>query len=242
MRPLVSVIIATFNAEATVEMAIRSVLEQAASVELIIIDGQSSDNTLNILGKFGSEIATVISEPDNGIYDAFNKGIDRADGEWLYFLGADDKLAPGILRKIQSSLNLPNVVVYGDVQFENGHQMKSGFDRRLWLQNSVHHQGAFYHKSLFNGFRYDIRYKTIADYALNLRVFHQKLPTQHTGELIAYCQSGGASSNWQRTVSETNQIRRQVMGPGWKRRALDALLRFYYGWKRVKRAITGQNV
>lgn len=91
--PLISIIIPTYNCENTFTIALKSVLSQdLEEKEIIIVDGGSSDGTLDLLNKYDQQIDYWISEPDNGIYDALNKGIDLANGEWLYFLGSDDKL------------------------------------------------------------------------------------------------------------------------------------------------------
>ena len=91
--PLVSVIIVTLNAEQTLERALNSVIGQTdLRWELIVIDGQSRDRTVAILEHYTGLIDYWQSEPDAGLYDAMNKGIDRARGRWLLFLGSDDIL------------------------------------------------------------------------------------------------------------------------------------------------------
>jgi len=87
----VSIITVCFNSAATIRDAIESVLAQShADIEHIVIDGASTDETVNILGEYGENIATVISEPDGGIYDAMNKGISVATGEIVGILNSDD--------------------------------------------------------------------------------------------------------------------------------------------------------
>src|SRR5450631_3499051 len=89
LPPLVSVITAVYNGAATLERAIQSVVSQTfPGVEFIIVDGGSSDSSIDLIRKYEHTIDYWISEPDKGIYDALNKGIDLAHGKWLYFLGA----------------------------------------------------------------------------------------------------------------------------------------------------------
>src|SRR5512138_2868657 len=91
-RPLVSVVTPVFNGAATLARCIESVAGQTyPNVEHLVADGGSADGTTGVLRRAG--VAWWVSEPDRGIYDAINKGIDESHGEWLYFLGADDVVA-----------------------------------------------------------------------------------------------------------------------------------------------------
>lgn len=90
--PRVSVITVCYNAVSAIQRTILSVLSQTyENIEYIIIDGKSTDGTLAIIKKYESRIAFWLSEPDNGIYDAMNKAIDKATGEWVLFMNADDE-------------------------------------------------------------------------------------------------------------------------------------------------------
>src|SRR5690349_8545754 len=95
----ISIVTVCFNCEVTIERTIRSVLEQThPNIEYIVIDGASRDRTAEVIGKFVGGISDFISEPDNGIYDAMNKGWERATGDVVGFLNSDDVLAhPGVL-------------------------------------------------------------------------------------------------------------------------------------------------
>ncbi len=97
-RPLVSVITAVFNGEAFIASCIESVLSQDyPNIEHIVLDGGSTDGTVAILRKYQDQIAFWQSEPDKGVFDAWNKGLDLARGEWIAFLGADDCYLPGAI-------------------------------------------------------------------------------------------------------------------------------------------------
>lgn len=97
--PLVSVIIATYNAGKYLRRALDSVYSQSyTNVECIVVDGCSKDNTLDIVREYVCKNIVYISEQDLGIYDALNKGVLIAKGEWIYVLGADDELLPDGLR------------------------------------------------------------------------------------------------------------------------------------------------
>ncbi|MDO4190908.1 MAG: glycosyltransferase, partial [Bacteroidales bacterium] len=119
--PLVSIITVCFNAEKTIEQTIQSVINQTYSnIEYIIIDGKSTDSTLNIVSKYKDNIATIISEPDNGIYDAMNKGIKLSSGELIGIINADDwyeKDAVKIMvNKYLSTENKDNSLYYGMIR------------------------------------------------------------------------------------------------------------------------------
>ncbi|WP_454776553.1 glycosyltransferase family 2 protein [Janthinobacterium tructae] len=88
--PSCTVVIATYNSDKTLEKCLVSVFEQTYRPEVIIIDGGSTDDTQLIIGNFIGKIAYFISEPDRGVYDAWNKGLERVTGEWVTFIGSDD--------------------------------------------------------------------------------------------------------------------------------------------------------
>ena len=112
MRPRISVITITYNSAATLEETIRSVTSQDyPALEYVIIDGGSTDGTLDIVQKYKEQIQVVVSEPDNGISDAFNKGIARATGEIIGIINSDDILLPGALQAVAEAYD-PQVDVY----------------------------------------------------------------------------------------------------------------------------------
>lgn len=233
-RPLLSIIIPVYNADRWLEKAIQSVTAQRlAGSQLLVIDGGSTDRSLDIIQQYAYAIDTVVSEKDNGIYDAMNKGVDRAVGQWIYFLGADDQLEPDVLNKIAPYLKPEFAVVYGPIRFDNGQRLDSKFGWRTVFQNTVHHQGAFYHRSLFESFRYDTQLRIISDYELNLRIFLQRLPTCRLSFLVALCHAGGASSDMPLSLKETNQIRSRYI-KFWQSRLLTKLLRLYYWQKHIR--------
>ena len=116
--PKISIITPVFNAQDTIAQTIKSVLSQDyANIEYIIVDGQSTDNTLSIINKLKDERTTVISEKDNGIYDAMNKGISRATGEITGIINADDYYLPGALKTVANTFLETNAdIVYGNLR------------------------------------------------------------------------------------------------------------------------------
>jgi glycosyltransferase involved in cell wall biosynthesis len=228
---LVSVVLVTLDAAATVRRALESVRAQAgASMELVVVDGGSRDGTLDIVRELCPQ-ARSISEPDRGIYDAMNKGISLAGGEWIYFLGADDALhSPDTLRRLEPHLNDPRLdVVYGDVIFEQGGR-RSVYDgrfgwRKLYLKNACH-QSMFYRRRVFDRVGlFDLRYRWVADHALNFRVFGDRtLRKRYVDEIVADYNADGASFTFPDLpfAEDRDRLFREAFGPArlWAAKAL----------------------
>ena len=104
-NPKISVVTVVYNSEALIENTVKSIINQSYShIEYIVVDGGSTDGTIDILNRYKKNISTLISEPDHGIYDAMNKGIRLATGDFLVFINSGDKFSShDILEKIFSS-------------------------------------------------------------------------------------------------------------------------------------------
>lgn len=197
--PLVSVVMAVRDSGAALEKALDSLAGQTYPCrELIVIDGGSSDGTVELLRRRQAEIAYWSSEPDAGIYDALNKGIAAARGEWLYFLGADDAFfSPETLSRVmEKAAGRPEIdLVVGRVLLADGRLFAGRFDGRLLLKNSIHHQGAFYRRRLFDSFRYGGGqgrggFLISGDYELNLLLYLKGARALLLPETIARCGPG----------------------------------------------------
>jgi glycosyltransferase involved in cell wall biosynthesis len=207
-KPLVSIITVVYNGAATLEDTIRSVAGQTFSDrEYIIVDGGSKDATPDIIKKHANSVTRWVSEPDKGVYDAMNKGIRMAEGEWLYFLGSDDLFHDsGVLTNTfaspaDTSPADPALasfdLVYGDVISPSYQGRYDGeFTLEKLLSRNLSHQATFYKKSLFHRFGdYDLRYKMHADWDFNLRCFSDPgVRTKYTGVLVASFGADGISA------------------------------------------------
>lgn len=194
-KPLISIVTVVFNGEKTLEHTIKSVIQQSYdNVEYIIIDGGSNDGTLDIIKKYENQIDYWVSEPDKGIYDAMNKGVRAVNGEWVYFLGADDILYD-ILQKIAEELNPLKKAVYGDVYMPNKHKLYDGkFTRFKLMFNNICHQAIFYNKKVFINNGFNLKYKILADYAFNLSIYNEQA-FKYVPILVSYYNdSDGVSS------------------------------------------------
>lgn len=202
-----SIIIPTFNNLELLKECIDSIKQQTyKSYEVWIIDGFSTDGTREYLETLGAPF-NFISEKDSGIYQAMNRGIERAQGEWLYFMGADDVLYdPKVLQTIAQGAENARDVLLGEVIFENEKSSKSSqsqlvkqssITRKLWLKNTVHHQGVFYNHQLFKNSRYDESYAVLADYKFNITLYKRDVAIGYIDCTIAICGSRGISKKFE---------------------------------------------
>jgi glycosyltransferase involved in cell wall biosynthesis len=198
----VSIITVCKNAENTIENTIQSVVAQNyKNIEYIVIDGASSDKTLEMINKYRDKISYFISEPDSGLYNAMNKAIKSATGNILFFLNADDVLYDeNVVKDVVSEFFRTKAdFLYGNltaVYPENKKeilQKSETVDKFFWMNQCICHQVIFYKADLFKkyGF-YDENYKIAADYDFNLRaIIKNKCKTYYFDRIIAKFTMGG---------------------------------------------------
>ena len=193
-----SIIIATYNCGQKIENTLQSIFSQNKELfELIVIDGASTDDTLDYIKKYENDL-TLVSEKDDGVYYAFNKAIDLATGKYIYFIGAGDCLKPGILEQVRGFLpqEIP-ALVYGNCYFVK-HKVYNGkeFTDTLFIRDNICQQGIFYHRAIFDIVgKFDVRYKILADWFFNLKCFiHSEITERYIDFVIADYEEGGLSS------------------------------------------------
>ena len=210
-----SIITAVFNAENTIERALLSVTSQSfRDFEYIIIDGGSTDRTLEILGKHRGDIARLVSEPDRGMYDAMNKGIAMATGEWVGILNADDWYEPDALAQAAEAAELhPEAeFIHCDLTMWKGdrkrvqHGNPAGQIRGCRM--TVHHPGSFVKKSVYGRIGgYDIRYRLAADYDFVFRCRDENVKMLYLPRVLVNMSDGGRGKQGYRCgLSETRMI------------------------------------
>lgn len=178
-NPIISIITPTLNSEKDIEACLLSVANQSyENMEHLIIDGISSDKTLEIVEKYAQKYPHIklISEKDEGIYHAMNKGIDLASGEWIYFLGSDDVFFDNDVL-LDISKNLENVdVLYGNVKFKISGKIYDGeFNKSKLIEKNICHQSIFQRKKIYKLFgKYETKYKGVADWVFNMKWFNSK--------------------------------------------------------------------
>lgn len=208
--PLVSVITVVRNGAATIVQTIESVrVQREVNLEHIIIDGASSDGTVDIIKAYQCDQLRWVSEPDQGIYDAMNKGISLARGEWLLFLGADDALADStVLADVFVAHELTAYdLVCGNSLYDYGRRCVPRLDWRTKIFNTIHHQAAFYRRSLFSEFQYRVDIPVVADYEMNFRIYFQHRPVFSLSRNIAICGSQGVSYTTSQSASQIDMYK-----------------------------------
>jgi len=214
-----SIITVCFNSEKYIASAIESVISQSyPNLEYIIIDGGSTDNTIEIINSYSGKISKFISEPDKGIYDAMNKGIMHATGDIIGILNSDDYYKDNqVLDKIvQLFRNHKTNSVFADIDYvdpkrENKIIRKwvSGPYKPHSFKKGWHpaHPGFFVKKNIFNSFGdYDLSYKVAADFELMLRFIEKhKISNYYLPESIINMRLGGESNKSLRNIFKGNK-------------------------------------
>ena len=170
--PMITIITVVLNGAQYLRESMRSVERLTyKNIEYIIIDGGSSDETVDIIKQNESFVDYWVSEPDRGVYDAMNKGIDASKGDYILFLGCDDSLFD-IFHEVTGYFNSKTASYYGDVILSKNIKSYDGrfFPLKLFIKN-IPHQAIFYSKHVFDEYRFDTKYVTVADYALNLKIY-----------------------------------------------------------------------
>ena len=181
-QPQVSVIIPCFNSERTIRDCLDSVIGQSyRNIEIIVVDGLSSDSTTNILREYESLGHNLkwSSEKDAGIYDAINKGIRKSKGNWIYILGSDDRLsekntlekAAQLIGETKKGVVYGDVIVRGEAGWARDGEIYGGeFSIEALQERNICQQAVFYHHSLFPQIGYfNIDYTVCADWDFMLR-------------------------------------------------------------------------
>jgi glycosyltransferase involved in cell wall biosynthesis len=215
-KPIISVVTAVYNGASTVKEAIESVVVGCPpEVEYIIVDAGSTDGTLEIIYCYKNKISKIISEPDEGIYDAWNKGLRQSNGDYVCFLGADDVFIEGALSVFLKYVGLNPNVDYVSALCEYtdrpGSPMGRPFVWREFSRNmKVAHVGSLHSRRLFMKFgKFDSRYKIAGDYEFLLRC-GSSISTGFINQVTTRCGSGGVSrSKGIETMREARQAKIQ---------------------------------
>lgn len=210
--PLFSIITVTFNAGNELQKTIDSVTcQDFKNFEYIIIDGASKDNTLEIIKNNSSSIFKWISEPDGGIYEAMNKGIKMAAGDWINFMNAGDVFTgPRVLDAVCKKLDPIADVVYGDRNYidQDGLVVKQAARsiETIFERMPFGHQSMFVKNDVLQNMLFNETYKYAADYELLIRLFIDGAKFQYIEETICNFASGGASESGLRPHLEVVKI------------------------------------
>lgn len=234
----ISIITICYNSEKTIENTITSVLKQNYdNIEYIIIDGGSTDNTLDIVEKYANEKFIIVSEKDHGISDAFNKGIQKATGDIIGLINSDDMLCEDALNYIDKAYSTkPSDVIYGNtlvIDKSNNLVIKKRASsiKGIKYEMPFIHQSSFIKKSAYGKFGlYSLNYKICMDYDLVARIYKGGGTFQYIDKYISIFSYGGTSCKHPiRTINEDMKIAQSY--------GLCKLEALIYKGKRIPRAI-----
>lgn len=198
----ISIITVCYNSKETIERTIKSVIAQDyEELEYIIIDGASTDGTQDIIEKYIDKISIYVSEPDHGLYDAMNKGLERASGEVFAFLNSDDYYADNVLNKVKEYFeNSDADMVSGNMYIcKNGINIKAVYNKEkkenMFFQVVYPHPALFAKKELYKKYGgFDTSYKIAADSDWVMRVCFHGADVLCVEDYFTYFSAGGLSS------------------------------------------------
>lgn len=253
MNPLFTLLIPSFNTAKTLARCLEAACkQQAGDLEVLLMDGGSTDNTLSVARSFAARLKlTIVSEPDNGLYDAMNKGVARALGEWIVILGADDELAPGALETVRKAIMThPSEIYAGEAllaTMEYRRLIKSDPWEKQALVSGIPscHNAVFISRKAYSVVgEYDTSYNVSADANWAHRAIKIGVPCHLVNTVLTVFHDGGVSSNAALTMPESYRVVQDnfpcltledaeyllYMAKGWKSDAeLETLLAKYPG-------------
>ena len=211
--PKVTVVTIVLNAVDVIERTLKSVIGQDyPNLEYIVVDGMSTDGTLELIQKYSSRIDTLVSGKDGGIYQAMNKGAAMASGEWLLFMNGGDVFAgPDVISRTFANCDHAKIdFIYGDmiITHEGRRVIRIAPDAlTLKDNNRFSHQSTFIRTNLQNEYSFDISEKIAADYDLYLRLFKAGKMFKHVDVVVSEFFTGGLSD---RPPEETIRLQHRV--------------------------------
>jgi glycosyltransferase involved in cell wall biosynthesis len=216
-NPLISIITVVYNGEKHLESTIKSVIEQSYNhFEYIIIDGNSEDRTVEIIKKYEHNITHWISESDNGIYEAINKGLNLSKGDFVGIINSDDFYEPDALQNVVNEININRDIdiFFGDIYILNPHlkskkllTYKKG--KNLEKSFSIWHPSVFVRKSTYETYGYfDLSYRLAADYELLLRFQKKKCTFCYINKALSNFREGGISYYNKNLIFEQYQLQK----------------------------------
>lgn len=223
-KPKITVVTVCYNAVKEIERTMLSVLNQTyPNVEYIIIDGKSTDGTVDVIKKYADRLAYFVSEPDKGIYDAMNKGIEHASGEWINFLNAGDVYCSSSVldtmnKNIDSDIRIlrGNIFrVYPKMKVKSVGVTKQNPDIIDMFNGTFHHQACLIQTSLFHEIGlYSTEYRLVSDWKFFFDcVVLNKVKTKYVDITVALFDMTGASSvNTKKCTDESEHYLRHVYG------------------------------
>jgi len=215
---MISIITIVLNQRNLIEETILSVISQrSVEIQYVIVDGGSTDGTLDIISKYNDHIDICISERDGGIYDAINKGISYVKHPLVGIIHCGDIFNKDVLCGVYEQFVLLSPdVIYGDIVIEYNDSTKRSFKadhKKLSDRMSIYHPSTFVAAKVYNQDLYDLSYKSASDYDFFLRLYFQNKVFQYYSHEISTFRSGGLSgANYYLSLKENYSIRKRHIG------------------------------
>lgn len=228
----ISIITVCYNSQETIAKTIESVINQSCQdIEYIIIDGASTDNTLNIIKKYQEKYPIkLISEPDSGIYDAMNKGVKITDGKWILFLNSDDYLYDtNVINIVKEALEKTNCdILYGATEFryDNFNLIRQPNNlKAFWRRMPFCHQSCYIKRNMLIKRPFNTSYKIAADYDFLIHHYKQGFPFFKIDEVLSSFSVNGLSEKSQNEmIKEYLEILKKEWGYTFKVRLFYKLI------------------
>ncbi|WP_455674547.1 glycosyltransferase family 2 protein [Phocaeicola sp.] len=220
----ISVVTVCYNAATAIEETIQSIINQTYSnIEYIIIDGGSKDGTVDIIKKYADKIAYWVSEPDKGIYDAMNKGIDVATGEWINFMNAGDTFYNnGTIESVSQHIEEGIDVIYGNIELKYSW---GAVERKALPLNVMNKRFPLFHPSSYvrigkmKELKFDTSYKICADYNLFYQLYYQQqVAFYYLNQILSVfeAETGVSSVNYLKMKKEDGRLQNKNHLISWK--------------------------
>lgn len=220
--PVISIITVSFHSEKEIEKTIKSVINQTYPyIEYIIIDGGSTDGTLDIIKKYAKHISYWISEPDKGIYDAMNKGIDKATGKWINFMNCGDTFYDNhVIENVVHRINENSDIIYGDTHliYSFGNYKLKGGKVSEQQYMPFCHQSSFSNSKLMKLYGFDLKYKICADKNFFYQAYIHHAKYEYVDLIISNyeAENGISANNLQKASYEMGLIEGKTHHLTWK--------------------------
>lgn len=224
-QPIISIITVVYNRVNSIEQLLSSVINQTyGNIEFIVVDGGSDDGTVDIIKKYEKKISRWISESDYGIYNAMNKGIAMATGDYIEIIGSDDALNGKdaiksiipYLRDEPDILSANEYIIYPDVRRQRVYSNSNARNKETYRGGMVGHAAMFTKRSIFKKYKFDETYRIAADYKFFLQCYYDNdIEIKYIDECVAFYESeaDGASANYNETLKENSRIYKELCLP-----------------------------